>query len=99
MGGNITDYADLEIMMGNKTMVFQFYVANMGGDNLVLGYPWFTAHDPRPDWAAETLSEEVELRTAGAARVRPTLLPPNPKPQAIIGQDGPLIPITGTCTA
>ena len=46
MGGNITDYADLEITMGNKVAVLRFYVANMGGDALVLGYPWFTTHDP-----------------------------------------------------
>ena len=99
MGGNVTDYTDLKITTGNKTSILQFYVANMGGDNLILGYPWFTAHDPRPDWAAGTLSEEVELRTAGAARVRPTSLLPEPKPQAIIGQDGPLVPVTGTCMA
>jgi len=46
MGGNITDYADLKITTGNKVVVLWFYVANMGGDNLVLGYPWFAAHDP-----------------------------------------------------
>ena len=71
----------------------------MGRDNLILGYPWFAAHDPRPNWAAGMLSEEVELRTAGAMRVRPTSLLPEPKPQAIIGQDGPLVSITSTRVA
>jgi len=61
MGGNITNYADLKITMGEKTVVLRFYVANMGGDALVLGYPWFAVHNPRPNWAARTLSEEVEL--------------------------------------
>ena len=46
MGGNITTYTDLKVTTGEKTCVLQFYVANMGGDNLVLGYPWFTTHNP-----------------------------------------------------
>ena len=46
MGGNDTDYTDLKITMGEKMNVLRFYVVNMGGNNLVLGYPWFAAHDP-----------------------------------------------------
>ena len=46
MGGNITNYANLEITMGKKMAILQFFVANMGGDNLMLGYPWFAAHNP-----------------------------------------------------
>ena len=34
MGGNITDYTNLKITMGDKTAVLRFYVANMGGDVL-----------------------------------------------------------------
>ena len=61
MRGNITDYANLEITTGKKTNVLRFYVANMGGDNLVLGYLWFAVHNPQLNWAVETLSEEVEI--------------------------------------
>jgi len=46
MGGNITNYTNLEIITGDKMTVLRFYVANIGGDNLVLGYPWFTTHNP-----------------------------------------------------
>ena len=96
MGGNITAYTDLKITMGNKACMLQFYVANMGGDHLILGYPWFAAHNPQPDWVAGMLSEEVEIQTTGAARVRPTSLLPESKLRAIISQDEPLVPITGT---
>ena len=61
MGGNIETYANHEVTTGNKACVLRFYVANMGGDHLVLGYPWFTAHDPQLDWAAGTLPVDVEI--------------------------------------
>ena len=43
-----------------------FYVANLGRDWLILGYPWFTKFNPNFDWKNNVLEgEEVEIDTAG----------------------------------
>ena len=43
-----------------------FYVANLGRDRLILGYPWFQKFNPRFNWKTNTLErEEVEIDTAG----------------------------------
>ena len=38
----------------------------MGPDDLVLGYPWFTATNAQPDWTTGTLPTSVTIRTKGA---------------------------------
>ena len=43
-----------------------FYVANLGRDRLILGYPWFQKFNPQFDWKTNTLEgDEVEIDTAG----------------------------------
>ena len=85
MGGNIETYTDLKITISNHACVLRFYMANMGGDYLILEYPWFAATNPQPDWAAGMLPVSVKIQMAGVVRVRSTLLAPLPKPQTTIG--------------
>jgi hypothetical protein len=70
-GGGLTHYTELEVMMGDKAHLFRFYIANMGEDDLVLGYPWFAAMNAHPDWSEGTLPTSVTIRTKGAASGKP----------------------------
>jgi hypothetical protein len=60
-------------MTGDKAHLFRFYIANMGEDNLVLGYPWFAATNVHPNWAEGTLPTLVMIHTKGAASGKPML--------------------------
>ena len=43
----------------------------MGEDRLVLGYPWFVAADPKPNWAEGKFNLAIILWMAGAAKKDP----------------------------
>ena len=64
-------FTELEVFMGNKPHTLRFYIADMGPDDLVLGYPWFAATNAQPDWAEGTLPTSVTIRTRGAASGKP----------------------------
>jgi hypothetical protein len=70
-GGGLTHYTELEVMTGEKTHLFRFYVANMGEDDLILGYPWFAVTNIHPNWTEGTLPTSVIIRTKGAASGKP----------------------------
>ena len=42
-GGGLTHFTELEVFTGDTPHVLQFYIADMGPDDLVFGYPWFAA--------------------------------------------------------
>ena len=65
-GGTITSYCNLWVRRGTHVEKMGFYVANLGRDRLILGYPWFQKFNPQFNWKANTLEgEEVEVDTAG----------------------------------
>ena len=65
-GGTISQYCNLWVRRGKHVEKLGFYVANLGRDRLILGYPWFTKFNPNFDWKNNTLEgEEVEIDTAG----------------------------------
>ena len=70
-GGGLTHYTELEVFTGDTPHVLRFYIADMGPDDLVLGYPWFAATNAQPDWATGTLPASVTIRTKGAASGKP----------------------------
>ena len=47
--GGLTHFTELEVFTGDTPHVLRFYIADMGPDNLVLGYPWFAATNAQPD--------------------------------------------------
>ena len=69
--GGLTHFTKLEVFTGDVPHTFRFYIANMGLDNLVLGYPWFAATNARPDWTTGTLPSSVTIHTKGAASGKP----------------------------
>jgi hypothetical protein len=52
--GCITNYVDLEITRGIQTKVQRFYVANLGADRFILGFPWLYEFNPEIDWRRHT---------------------------------------------
>ena len=65
-GGTISHYCNLWVRQGKHIEKLGFYVANLGRDRLILGYPWFTKFNPSIDWKNNVLEgEEVEIDTAG----------------------------------
>ena len=73
-GGGLTHFTELEVFMGDMPQRFRFYIADMGPNDLVLGYPWFAATNAQPNWADGTLPATVTIRTTGAASGKP--MPP-----------------------
>ena len=54
--------------MGEIEHMLRFYIVDMGGDHIVLGYPWFVARNPRPNWKEGTLAATILVCTLGAAQ-------------------------------
>ena len=64
--GTITRYCNLWIQQGEKTNKLVFFVANLGHDRIILGHPWFKAHNPTIDWTTNTLlGLKICIKTAG----------------------------------
>ena len=64
--GAITQYCDLWLQQGSETNNSRFFIANLGCDQIILGYPWFKTFNPTIDWTANTLvGESVIAETAG----------------------------------
>ena len=70
-GGGLTHFTELEVFTGDDPHKLQFYIADMGPDDLVLGYPWFAATNVQPNWTEGTLPTSVTICTRGAV-LRPS---------------------------
>ena len=57
-GGAITHYTNLEVHTGEQKKMLCFLITNLGRDKVILGYPWFTAFEPKFHWQDATLDEE-----------------------------------------
>jgi hypothetical protein len=49
--GPITHYMDAAIRTGGRTRVMRFFLTHLGGNPLILGYPWFSGMEPRITWS------------------------------------------------
>ncbi len=58
--GNITHYTNLQVKTGKETRILRFLITNLGRDEVILGYPWFTAFEPKIRWREATLEEEYQ---------------------------------------
>ena len=52
--GQITHYIDLEITRESQVWVQWFYVANLGTDCFILGFPWLYEFNPDINWRQHT---------------------------------------------
>src|SRR6266852_9601813 len=59
--GIITHEVQLVIQYREYITLYRFLVADIGEDNLILGYPFFEAANPHIHWASGTLEGSVIL--------------------------------------
>jgi hypothetical protein len=69
--GGLTHYTELEVLTGDKAHLLKFYIANMGGNDIVFGYPWLITSGAQPNWAEGTLPVSVIIHTKGVASRKP----------------------------
>lgn len=43
-------YTDLQVRTGNEITTLRFFLSDLGEHKAILGYPWFTAVQPKIDW-------------------------------------------------
>src|SRR6266704_1372723 len=66
--GSIKEYVDLQVQVGPKKEEMRFLVTHIGEDELVLGYPWLAAFQPKIDWKNAVLDETQQplvIKTLG----------------------------------
>ena len=71
--GTIRFYTDLEVQTGTTKRKMRFFLTGLGDRDVILGYPWFTAVQPRIHWARgwiDFTQLPVVLRTEAAARTK-----------------------------
>ena len=56
--GKITHYLVLNVQTRGKVKRMTFLVAEIGKEDVILGYPWLAAYEPQFDWAKGTLNGE-----------------------------------------
>ena len=49
--GDIKQYTDLKMQTGNQRVWLHFFLTDLADQKAILGYPWFTATQPKIDWA------------------------------------------------
>ena len=69
--GGLKYYTELEVVTGETPHLLCFYIADIGPDDLILGYPWFAATNVHPDWTTGTLPASVIICTKGVASGKP----------------------------
>jgi len=48
--GKLQHYTDLNVQTGNTKTTLCFFLSDLGEHKAILGYPWFSAMQPRIDW-------------------------------------------------
>jgi hypothetical protein len=66
--GMIKQFVDLQVQCRDKTENRKFLVTDLGEDEIILGYPWLAAFQPKIDWKLATLDESMQplvIKTLG----------------------------------
>lgn len=48
--GLLTHFVDLDVRTGNREECLRFLITDLGTDDMILGYPWLTAFEPKFNW-------------------------------------------------
>ena len=49
--GDLKYFTDLTTRTGTKSTMLRYFLSDLGDNKFILGYPWFTAAQPKVDWA------------------------------------------------
>jgi len=60
--GAVTHMTTFKIKHQGKETCHKFLIADIGEDDIILGYPFFEGTNPNIDWAKGTMDRTVELR-------------------------------------
>jgi hypothetical protein len=66
--GMIKQFVDLQVRCGDKTEHMKFLITDLGEDEIILGYPWLAAFQPKIDWKQATLDKSMQplvIKTLG----------------------------------
>ncbi len=83
--GSVTKTAQMWISYNNKTHLHNFYVVELGADDMLLGMPFFAATNPKINWTAGTFHGKVTACTTDSHKwsynrdrsvIRPFMLRP-----------------------
>ena len=61
--GKITHYCWLRIFYVGKQKLQRFYIASLGKESIILGYPFLYVFNPTIDWQQGKLPEELHIQT------------------------------------
>ena len=62
----ITDFVDLEVRTGKAEKSMRFLVTDLGLEDMILGYPWLAAYEPKFSWkdaVIDTTSLPIVIRS------------------------------------
>ena len=55
--GMLHRFTDLEVQTGSKIKVMRFLITNLGPKDIILGYPWLAAFEPKIYWKSAVLDD------------------------------------------
>ena len=58
--GTITECVDLQVRVREQKEQMRFLITDLGEDEIVLGYPWLAAFQPKIDWKNVVLDESMQ---------------------------------------
>ena len=54
--GALTHCVDLEVRTGDRQEIMKFLITDLGGEDLILGYPWLSTFEPKFRWRDATIN-------------------------------------------
>ena len=58
-GGMITHYVDLQVDTSQSSRNMQFLITDIGKEDVLLGYPWLSAFEPKFSWTHGTIDKKA----------------------------------------
>jgi hypothetical protein len=55
-GGLLTEYIDLDVQTKHIHKEMRFLVTDLGGEDIILGYPWLSTFEPQIMWRTATIN-------------------------------------------
>jgi hypothetical protein len=55
-GGLLTEYIDLDVQTKHIHKEMRFLVTDLGGEDIILGYPWLSTFEPQITWRTATIN-------------------------------------------
>src|SRR5712672_1870763 len=80
--GDLKFYTDLTMRTGAVKKNMRFFLSDLGNHQLILGYPWFAAYQPKVDWARGWI-DVSQLPIIISSPDTPKIHP-NPRPSLVL---------------